>query len=138
MAGALLQKGGPVSCGSRMQQQRSCQAMIASCRACSAIFDSKRPLCSALQVEVRASSRRKAGQSTADSAIGKIAAAHAQREERAKKKQQEEEEKQEQRRREKQQQEEEQEAEEDEVYTGGLSISQSQHCQCCTWHNVVI
>lgn len=67
------------------------------------------------QVEVRASSRRKQAATGADSAIGKIAAAHAQREERAKKKKQEEEEKQEQQRRERQQQqEEEEEAEEEE------------------------
>jgi hypothetical protein len=41
-----------------------------------------------LQVEVRASSRRPRAQTGTDSAIGKIAAAHAQREAREKKKQQ--------------------------------------------------
>lgn len=95
---------------------------------------------------MRASSRRKQATTGADSAIGKIAAAHAQREERAKKKKQEEEEKQEQRRREKRQQEEEQEAEEDEVMVLQPSCARSpcygasahENVLCCVLKNCAV
>jgi uncharacterized membrane protein YdbT with pleckstrin-like domain len=78
-----------------------------------------------VQVEVRASSRRPRTQTGTDSAIGRIAAAHAQREERQKKKKQEEE-KAERSRKKRQQQdeeEEEQEEEEEEEEEGGRCLS---------------
>jgi predicted ribosome quality control (RQC) complex YloA/Tae2 family protein len=67
-----------------------------------------------LQVEVRASSRRPRAQTGTDSAIGRIAAAHAQREERQKKKKQEEEKAERSRKKRQQQDEEEEEQEEEE------------------------
>ncbi|WIA39359.1 hypothetical protein OEZ86_005468 [Tetradesmus obliquus] len=66
------------------------------------------------QVEVRASSRRPRTQTGTDSAIGRIAAAHAQREERQKKKQQEEEKAERSRKKRQQQDEEDEEQEEEE------------------------
>jgi hypothetical protein len=87
-------------------------------------------------VEVRASSRRPRTQTGTDNAIGRIAAAHAQREERQKKKKQEEE-KAERSRKKRQQQDEEDEEEEEEEdeESGGLLYEVC--CMCSVVQNIV-
>lgn len=69
------------------KQQWHCSPVIWAKVMCALTLSCTR-LCCAHQVEVRASSRRPRAQTGTDSAIGKIAAAHAQREAREKKKQQ--------------------------------------------------
>jgi uncharacterized membrane protein YdbT with pleckstrin-like domain len=75
---------------------------------------------------VRASSRRPRTQTGTDSAIGRIAAAHAQREERQKKKKQEEEKAERSRKKRQQQDEEEEEEEEEEAEESGERLQ-----DCC-------